>query len=256
MALNRFGSQASRVYETIRNRILSRSLHPGDKIRVREMAASLGTSNGPVRDALLQLNNEKLVSRGHGVEWSVTLPTRQTIEEGMVVREALECQSARCCAQAATPEDVERLRKLAQQIDIGNEQGLGSDPLMTELDGRLHMAIAELSGSPQLCEEIERWKVVMDWSGVFLAVRSASSERPPGSSHVELIEAIATGDADFAERQMRRHIHHPWDDVTLLADDASGMKVADGADELGTTTNAEYPQQNEAANRRKKTPIH
>lgn len=213
MAFNRFESRSARVYENLREMILTGSLVPGEKIAIREMAAKQGTSNGPIRDALLQLSNEKLVEGGSGAEWSVVVPTREMIDGGMVVREAIEVQSARLCAQMATPEDIELLNKLAQRIDIDQKTGSKRDALSTELDGRLHMGIAMVSGSQQLCDEIERWKVVMDWAGLYLG-----PGREGGDSHVELIKAIATGDADLAGRQMRRHVHHPWDDIKWQID--------------------------------------
>ena len=212
MAITRFGSQASRVYDGLREMILTGEMAPGERIGIRDMAEKLKASNGPIRDALLQLSNERLVERGHGVEWSVAEPTREMIDGGMVVREALEVQSARLCAQLAGANDIERLRKLALQIDA-LAQELAGDSLVGDLDGRLHMTIAEVSGSLQLCEELERWKVVMDWAGLYLRERYEAAARPQGDSHVELINAIATGEAEFAERQMRRHVHYPWDDV-------------------------------------------
>ena len=223
MATKRFGSQTSRVYETIREMILNGQVPPGARIGIREMAAKLGSSNGPIRDSLLQLSNEKLVKGGSGLEWSVSVPSREMIEKCMVVREALECQSARLCAQNATEADIENLRRLAQQVEISAERGLSRDSLTIELDGRLHMQIAELSDSEQLCEEIERWKIVMDWAQMYMETHNMFAGRQPGESHLELVKAIATGDKDFAERQMRRHVRYPWDNVTWL-DDVADLK--------------------------------
>ena len=219
MVTNRFESRSARVYENLRDMILTGSLAPGQKLTIREMSAKQGTSNGPIRDALLQLSNERLVERGYGVEWSVVQPTREMIDGGMVVREALEVQSARLCAELAGPEDLERLRGLGQQVDSAVEQ-----ELMAELDGRLHMGIAEVSGSQPLREELERWKIVMDWAGLYIKRRRRQGNGVQGDSHVELIEAIATGDADFAERQMRRHVHHPWDDIKWLEEETSDVE--------------------------------
>jgi DNA-binding GntR family transcriptional regulator len=212
MVIKRFASQAARTYEKLRQMILTGQLAPGEKIGVREMAAKLGVSNGPIRDALLQLSNEKLVERGYGVEWSIVRPTREMIDGILTVREALEVQSARCCAENAHTEDVDRLMKLAQQLDSSVQQELYDDLLTSELDARLHLEMAEVSGSSQLCEEVERWKVVMEWAHIYVRMRGGAKNRH-GESHVELIKAIGTGDPDVAERQMRRHVRHPWDEV-------------------------------------------
>jgi len=200
-----FGGQASYAYEMVRQMILHGELAPGTRLGVRELSQRLGTSNGPVRDALIQLRNEQLVQGGHGRDWCVTELTREMIDGAMVVREALEAQSARCCALRAKPEDIEKLRALAEQVDARVAAGLGSDEITSEIDARFHAAIAEVSGSAQLCHEVERWKVVMEWARIFMGAK-----RLAGESHLKLVEAIASGDADFAERQMRRHVLHPW----------------------------------------------
>ena len=205
MARGPFGGQASYAYEMLRQKILEGELAPGSRIGVRDVSEQFGTSNGPVRDALIQLRNEQLVQGGHGREWSVTELTVEIIDGGMVVREGLEAQSARCCALHAKPEQIEVLRGLAEQIDGRVSADLGSDDITSELDGRFHVAIAEVSGSAQLCREIERWKVVMEWARMYMG-----AARMGGESHLKLVEAIASGDAEFAERQMRRHVLHPW----------------------------------------------
>ena len=205
MARRRFGGQASHAYEAIRGMILKGAISPGTRIGVREMAGNLGMSGAPVRDALIQLRNERLVAGGHGTDWVVARMTREIIDGGLVVRAALEAESARRAAESATPEDIRKLRDLAEEIDRRADAGLAFAALSTELDGRFHLAIAQLSGSEQLCEEIERWKVVMDWVRLYVRRTGWVAER-----HTKLVDAIASGDADFAERQMRHHVLHPW----------------------------------------------
>ena len=207
MAARRFGGQASRAYDAIRSMILRVEIAPGTRIGVREMAGKLGMSAAPVRDALIQLSNERLVSGGHGVDWAVPLVTREMIDSATVVRVALEAESARRATESATPDDIRKLRELAEEIDGHSGPGEQRTALYVELESRFHLAMAQLSGSRELCEEIERWKVVLNWKRLYLR-DSHSLWR--GESHVKLANAIASGDADFAERQMRYHILHPW----------------------------------------------
>lgn len=221
MIRERFTSQASHACNTLRHWVLNGKLLPGARLNVREVAAELGTSNGPVRDALIQLRNEQLVQGGHGQEWTVTRVTREMIDEGMIVREALEAQSARYCAMSATPEDIQRLMALAEQVDARFEAGLGADELTIELDERFHVAVAEVAGRARLCEEIERWKVVMTWAQLFVKDKIGKSE-----SHVEVVRAIATGDPDVADRQMRKHVLHPWRERKWEVQEAAAAALA------------------------------
>ena len=201
MARTNFQTQAGFVYETLRRRILSAELGAGTRMGVRQIAEELNTSIAPVRDALFQLANEQLVERGRGSGWSVTRITREMIDGGILVREALECQSARLCALAATPSDIDELMRLAGDVDAHFEMNQERDALTRELDQRLHGAIARVTGIPQLAREVKRWTVVHDWAHSFF--RDAAGE---WQSHVALVEGIASGDPDVAERQMREHI--------------------------------------------------
>jgi len=208
LAGKRFEGQASRAYDSIRTMILHAELAPGTRIGVREMAGKLEMSAAPVRDALIQLSNERLVEGGHGADWAVPQVTRELIDGATAVRVALEAESARRATKAATPDDIKKLRELAEEIDGHSAPGGLRTALYTELESRFHLALAQLSGSRELCEEIERWKVVLDWKRLYLR---HSHSCWGGESHVKLANAIASGDADFAERQMRYHILHPWE---------------------------------------------
>ncbi len=223
MVRQRFDGQASHAYKTLRHWILSGNLAPGSRINVRESIAELGTSNGPVRDALIQLRSEHLVQGGHGQNWTVTRVTREMIDEGMIVREGLEAQSARCCAVSATPMGIQRLMKLAEELDGRVEAGLDADDLTTELDERFHLMVAETAGCGWLREEIKRWTVVMTWAGRFIG-----NLKTKGESHVEVVRAIATGDPDAAGRQMRQHILHPWQEMKWEVHETATPKSAVG----------------------------
>ena len=59
----------SNVYAQLRNALITGGLKPDDRLRIRELAAQLGTSVTPVRDAILQLAKEKALvlkdAQGH-----------------------------------------------------------------------------------------------------------------------------------------------------------------------------------------------
>ena len=227
----RFSSQGSYVYETLRDKILLREIVAGSRISIREMADELGTSTGPVRDALIQLSNEMLVQGGHGQEWRVPRMTPELVDEGMMVREALEAQAARHAAVKATEEDIKKLGYLAEQIDARVSAGLSPDEITSDLDRQLHLMIADLAGSSLLRLEIDRWKIVMNWGQLCLGGAKREIE-----SHVKLVDAIARADADFAERQMRRHIRYPWEAIK------SDVEKASNGEPVGPTKDASVSQ--------------
>lgn len=205
MAKDRFGSLAMHAYEVMYQWICDGTLPPGTRLSVRDMAAKLETSTGPVRDALIELRSQRLIKGGHGPGWAVADVTPELIDEAMMVRMALEAQAARMCAINATPRDIHKLRMLAAEVDRRMRQGKVEDGLTSELDERFHATVAEIAGSQMLCEEIKRWTVVMNWARIYL--RGIPRRSQP---HMKIVDAIASGDPRQAEDEMRDHIAHPW----------------------------------------------
>ena len=191
----RFHTQAGHAYETLRNSILGGQLKPGEKLVLRRVAAEIGVSTIPVRDALLQLANERLVTGGDGRGWAVVRLSPDEVAQLYILRTALEVESARRCAAAAGPRDVARLRRYAEQIDALMAENRPEDA--RGLEWVFHEAVAEIGGCPIIREEIERSLVVLLSRMEFSPARA--------SRHIPIVDAIEAGDPDAAERVMRRH---------------------------------------------------
>ena len=191
----RFHTQAGHAYETLRKWILDGQLQPGEKLVLRRVAGEIGVSTIPVRDALLQLANERLVTGGDGRGWAVVRLTADEVAQLYILRTALEVESARRCAMAAGPGDIERLRRYAERIDALMAENRPEDA--RGLEWVFHEAVAEIGACPIVREEIERSLVVL--------LTRMDFDPAKASQHVPIVEAIATGDPDAAERAMRRH---------------------------------------------------
>lgn len=194
----KLGYQARRAYDQIRKWIIEGKLLPGEKLKTQALANEMGNmSRMPIRDALRVLVYERLVVGGDGRNWSVALFSRERIQGAGILREILEGGSARLCAQEATAEDVARLRRMASRCD--DEIPEASDVETVELEKSFHTAVAEVTGCQELIEEIVRW------NSVFVPGLAAHicGER---SLHSEIVDAIATGDGDLAEKVMREHV--------------------------------------------------
>ena len=190
----KFDTQAGHAYETLRRRILNREFALGQRLVLRQLAAELGTSVIPVRDALAQLETERLVVGRAGRGWEVVSLSTLDINQVCVVREALESESARLCAQTAGVEDIAHLRSIAEELELLLRDA-GKDPL--ELEWRFHASVAGITGCHLLRQEIERTLVVR-----FVETTPFGL----GIPHGVVVDAIAAGDPDEAERVMRDHL--------------------------------------------------
>lgn len=202
---------AERVYRILRKKIVMNDFVPGKRLARRKLAEMTGVSQIPVLEAMKRLEQEGLIE--YRPRWGcvVAKPTADKVRDMYALREAIECQIARILAVKITPEQLETIRGLAARIDILRESGQGGEEV-AELHNQFHVRLAEYSGSKSLLEPLNR--VNLFW----LLHKSIGTSRRkvyynPGW-HAKLVEAIASGDPDTAERMMRAHVNGAY--TTLM----------------------------------------
>lgn len=204
---------SQKAYETIRNRILDGTLKPGIRLSKRKMAALTGVSVIPVIEALHRIENDGLAYSKSQWGSFVMVPTRQEVLSRYALREAIECQAVRILAENLDEDDEERLRRLAQKLDASRYDE-GREQETWELHHAFHLAIAEATGFNSLSDALRRCNLFSLLVRAVVAQRRRS-ELPP-DWHMRLVDAIASGDSDRAEVQMRIHVHNGLEGI--LAD--------------------------------------
>jgi len=211
-------SLAGQAYTAIRERILRGQLRPGTPLSRRRLARELAMSIVPVADALRRLEGDGLVESRPRAGTRVRIPTEKDVRELYELREALESQSARLCAQRATPEQLLELRHLAAQLDELFErlaEAGDADPAFRQLvhahHVALHMRIADHAGSGLLRQQIEKNHVlILNW---LFDVTGRRTPLPP-AFHSRLIDALASGDPVCADAAMRAHVRDGFVEIT------------------------------------------
>lgn len=189
-----------RVYQAMQELIISRQLAPGQHLVENELAEMLGVSRQPIREALQLLNSEGWVDLRPGYGAFVHAPTEAEVDQLLVVRAALEAESARLAALHADTEGVTRLRKLCNQ----GEQAVAADDIdgMVAANAELHRALTEMSGNQILMNFVAQVDRRVRWYYTPVArLRGSQSWQ----EHSRLIDAIENGEADEAARIMREH---------------------------------------------------
>lgn len=192
------GSLSSRVYDDILGRILSGQMKPGDVFNRRQIAAELKVSVAPVLEAMLELETEGLIQTLPRRGTRVRLPGPNDVWGHAVVREALECQAARIYGGEKVRRHEPRLTRLAEALDALPHGSI--EQIRQEI--RFHHYLVSLASCPPLTAEFER---VMKLGLLHVAAMQGGE----GSSHVALIQDLATADADAAEASMRQHLARP-----------------------------------------------
>lgn len=182
------------AYETLKEQILSAQRAPGETLNEKEVAASLGVSKTPVREAISRLSAEGFVEVYPRQGTIVRHIQVRDIKNVLLVRSLVEPEAAYQAALRATPEDVEQLGTLDDE-QIATPEGAWPD---LRQHARFHVAVAEVGRVPQLTAIVATVHDQVRW---FLASHAREGGAPfPMRLHETLLEAIARGDADEARR--------------------------------------------------------
>lgn len=209
-------SLSEQAYQLIRDRILRGTLPLGAVLSRRKLAEEFGMSFLPVSEALQRLESEELVESRPRVGTRVRIPSAGEVRDRYILREAVESQSARLCAERATFQERLELRRAAEQMDAlfarSASEGIDRDFLYSvqTFHFQLHMRIAEFARSEVLRAAIEKNQVlVFNW----LYDTTAERRELPPRFHRNLMEAICSGDVLKADQAMRDHIRYGLDTV-------------------------------------------
>jgi DNA-binding GntR family transcriptional regulator len=207
-------SLADRAYQSIRDRIL-RGYYPlGTALSRRQLAKELRMSFLPISQALQHLEIDGLVESKPRVGTRVRVPIREDVLERYGLREALETQAARLCAENADQASRKELMKMGYHLDQlyasiagGDEDFLYS---VHTYHMRFHLRVAEIGGNSLLRRAIEREQVlVFNW----LFDRAAQQRSLPWRFHAELAAALTGSTVEAADAAMRTHIRYGMDRI-------------------------------------------
>jgi GntR family transcriptional regulator, rspAB operon transcriptional repressor len=200
---SRRGPARAHVYVALRDAIVSAALEPGRQLSENELAARLGVSRTPVREALQRLREERLVAVVPQLGTFVTRISASGVGDAQFVREALECAAIREAAVLATHEDIAALEAIVDR----QEETCEADDFdrFYALDDELHHALCDLSG-----HEIA-WSLSQRAKGHLNRIRRLSLPEPGYleemiSEHRTVVAAVAAHSPDGAEQALRHHL--------------------------------------------------
>lgn len=195
-----------RVFEHLRDEILSARLAPGTELHEVALASSLGVSRGPLREALGRLAAEGLVTITPRRGASVTKLTRREFIEAYQVREALESLAVRLAVPKLTASDRALLHELHDQMV--SDARAGDVRSFFEVNRRFHEIFVRASGN----ERLQRMHTLLiDQMGRLM---SKSHELRGGldqsvAEHGAILAAVDAHDAERAARLLEEHIEVP-----------------------------------------------
>jgi DNA-binding GntR family transcriptional regulator len=198
------GRLTERAYTYLREGIMRGDFPPGSVLAEEEVAATLGTSRTPVRQALGLLLQEGFVEVGSRRQVVVRGFTPEHKAEILLLREALEGVAIRRACEVMRLEDIDQLHVLLRRMRRAAEAGREED--FIDLDEEFHLEIAEGAQLPIL------YSLLSQLRG-FIRVARLGSRRPPGvlkqvvAEHEEIVDALERRDAETALEALVEHLH-------------------------------------------------
>ncbi|RQR36045.1 MULTISPECIES: GntR family transcriptional regulator [unclassified Burkholderia] len=201
----------ARVYLTLRNEILTMKIAPGTHLDELGVGERFSVSRSPVREALVRLSAEGLVTilpnRGN----IVTPIDFQRVPEFLDALDLLQRVTHRLAALHRTTDDIRAIHAAHKAYLKGVAESIktGDSLPMIERNFDFHMAIAKAGRNIYFADLYRRLldegRRMLHLHLKYMALDPAITPEGMAAHHTEMLQAIEEGDADHAEACAHEH---------------------------------------------------
>lgn len=214
--LERLPRETGRDYalRNIKENIVNLELAPGSQISENELAAEMGLSRTPVREALIELSRVKIIEIHPQKKSTVPLIDYELVEESRFMRNLLECAVVELDCEMAQPVDLERLSANVrlQNFYLDNYY---TNELMT-LDNQFHGILFEIAKKTQIFALMQT--ITIHFDRVRSMALSTVKNTKIVQDHEDIVEAIRRKDPKAAQELMELHLsRYKIDAATIRA---------------------------------------
>lgn len=196
-----------RIYRELRTRIMAGQFRPGETLTLRSLSESMGVSQTPVREALLQLTSERVLSVLPGRSVRVPELSRSELHELGIIRSTLECLAARHAVAHCSTALIEELVRTQEELKHFKREQDVTELLDRNL--RFHFALYTASNLPTLVATIEGF-----WArtGPYIRYlyREPHKQLAGPHPHEEIIEGLKQRSATLVQAALQRDIEENW----------------------------------------------
>jgi DNA-binding GntR family transcriptional regulator len=197
-------TRATEAYEEIKRQIIELDLAPGSVFTEADMAARLGLSKTPAREALARLNGEGLIHVVPRSGYRVAPVTLKMARDLFDLRAVLEAEAL--ARAASKPIDIDVLRELetlrATTYRPADRESVRS---FLKANTAFHVGLARAGGNDAIAEVLER--VFNQLQRLFhLGVMLSSRADEVVHEHHEMLDAVMRGDPDLAREVARTQV--------------------------------------------------
>jgi DNA-binding GntR family transcriptional regulator len=196
------GTAAQHALEELRRAIVAGELRPGQRVGQEEIAARLGVSLAPVREALAALEQEGQLTYKPRRGYFVTELRLEDLREIYELRTLLEDRAARRAAPLLDEDAQERIELAAREV----VEAAAAGDVAAELaaNRRFHFALLEAPGQPHALRLIRQlWDSTETYRALYY--NSPSERTEAVRAHERIVAAFRAGDADRLVAELDAH---------------------------------------------------
>ncbi len=191
------------VYEELKIQILTGQIVPGTRMMEVDLAEEMGVSRTPIREAIRKLEKEGLVTIEPRRGAYASMISTQDMVEILEVRQDLEGLAAYFAATRMSPVEMEELKEIADKYNDAVKSGNMKE--LIRYDTQFHRLIVDSCNNKILVSMVEQLQeLVLRFRYIYYDNFKRGEEMP--REHQEIIDAIASGDADRARAAADVHI--------------------------------------------------
>ena len=211
------------IAERLREAILNKQLKPGERVVERDLAETMQTSRGPVRDALKMLENEGLVVRSaHRGTVVAQINNIADIEEIYSVREALELLGLKYALKNASDDQINELEDIVNRMaDVAKRNYLQDEA--TDIDLSFHRALMRISGHKRV---FALWEELSSQIRLLLLthrIKHPMDLRDVGVlAHRRVVDALRVRDRNRALDELHVHLRASYEGIVGILQSGDG----------------------------------
>lgn len=190
------------VYQTLQGLIIDGTLQPGEQMKDKELAESLGVSRTPVREALQRLEDEGMVHTAANRWTRVASVDLDEAERIYPIIQSLESLALKMARSNLRSTDLEAMEETITSLELALEDG--APIAASKAERQFHEIFVNKSGNEELIRILHNLKLkrrrlmVTYFGGISTAVQSVAEHR-------EMLDALRAGDYKRANKALEEN---------------------------------------------------
>ncbi|MDD2503040.1 MAG: GntR family transcriptional regulator [Clostridia bacterium] len=196
-------SLAQWAYISIKDYIINNNLEPGSQLNIEELTLELNISRTPVREALIRLKQEGIVTSMPRVGFFVSGITKKEFDDLFELRLLVECYVAEQAAKRMSDKTLESLEKTLERSNLLVQEGKTKE--FNQLEIIFHNTIIESLHNNRISAVMNSVEDLL-YKERLIAIGSLENVKQSVVEHEKILKAIQNRDFVLSNRAMEEHL--------------------------------------------------